>query len=200
MMAMSSPNVNHLPVEAPWFIMACNRFTVLMLLPVLVSASDECASQSFANGLAKHCFALFGPSPPSTIQFSPSYLSMQLSREVCARKQQQEQQKLIRVLEPGHCSRWTLALSVWSDKPWSKWISPWHFRKLGQCSHVVAENPSICLHDDYDHELLAWMSCACGMHTTNHTHVWTTPTLYMCESMSSMQAQLRDYMDINRLF
>lgn len=56
--------------------MACNRFTVLMLLPVLVSASDECASQSFANGLAKHCFALFGPSPPSTIQFSPSCLSM----------------------------------------------------------------------------------------------------------------------------
>lgn len=29
--------------------MACNRFTVLMLLPVLVSASDECASQSFVN-------------------------------------------------------------------------------------------------------------------------------------------------------
>ena len=106
MMAMSSPNVNHLPVEAPWFIMACNRFTVLMLLPVLVSASDECASQSFANGLAKHCFALFGPSPPSTIQFSPSYLSMQLSREVCARKQQQEQQKLIRV------EYWNLATAL----------------------------------------------------------------------------------------
>ncbi len=30
--------------------------------------------------------------------------------------------------------------------------------------------------------------------TTNHTYAWTTTTLYMCESMSSMQAQFRDYM------